>query len=81
MHSRKYAWTLGVVLVIGVVLGIGVVDLSAQTNDPRIGTWKLDVAKSKYSPGPAPQSVMVKVEEGSRQKVELKISQVGAEWQ
>src|SRR3989442_10991505 len=62
MHSRNYAWTLGVVLAIGVVLGIGVVDLSAQMNDPRIGTWKLDAAKSKYSPGPAPQSLMVKVE-------------------
>jgi hypothetical protein len=62
MNSRNHAWTLGVVLAIGVVLGIGVVDLSAQMNDPRIGTWKLDVAKSKYSPGPAPQSVMVKVE-------------------
>src|SRR5437899_11391945 len=62
MHSRNYARTLGVVLAIGVVLGIGIVDLSAQMNDPRIGTWKLDVGKSKYSPGPAPQSVMVKVE-------------------
>jgi len=62
MHSRYYAWTLGVVLAIGVVLGIGVVDLSAQMSDPRIGTWKLNVAQSKYSPGPAPQSLMVKVE-------------------
>ena len=31
-------------------------------SDPRIGTWKLNVEKSKYTPGPAPQSVMVKVE-------------------
>jgi hypothetical protein len=23
-------------------------------NDPRIGTWKLNLAKSKYTPGPAP---------------------------
>jgi hypothetical protein len=67
MHSRNYAWTLGVVLVIGVVLGIGVVDLSAQMNDPRIGTWKLNVAQSKYSPGPAPQSLMVKVETAAGQ--------------
>ena len=62
MRTRNYAWTLGVVLAVGVVLGIGVADLSAQTSDPRIGTWKLNVEKSKYSPGPAPQSVMVKVE-------------------
>jgi hypothetical protein len=67
MHSRNYAWTLGVVLVIGVVLGIGVVDLSAQMNDPRIGSWKLNVARSTYSPGPAPQSLMVKVEAAAGQ--------------
>ena len=24
--------------------------------DPDLGTWKLNVAKSKYSPGPAPKS-------------------------
>ena len=62
MHSRNYARTLGVVLAIGAVLALGVADLSAQMSDPRIGTWKLNVEKSKYSPGPAPQSVTVKVE-------------------
>ena len=30
--------------------------------DPRMGTWKLDVAKSKFSPGPAPQDLTLKVE-------------------
>lgn len=25
-------------------------------NDPQVGVWKLNVAKSKYSPGPAPAS-------------------------
>jgi len=35
---------------------------SAQP-DPRIyGTWKLNVAKSKFSPGPAPKSLTVKWE-------------------
>jgi hypothetical protein len=29
--------------------------VAAQSN-PILGTWKLNVAKSKYSPGPAPQS-------------------------
>lgn len=31
---------------------------SAQTNDPVIGTWQLNVAKSKYTPGPGPKSEM-----------------------
>ena len=30
--------------------------------DPALGTWKLNVAKSKYSPGPAPKSAMVTYE-------------------
>lgn len=30
--------------------------LWAQTADPVIGTWELNLAKSKYDPGPAPKS-------------------------
>ena len=30
--------------------------------DPVIGTWKLNVAKSKYSPGPAPKSATIAYE-------------------
>ena len=29
---------------------------TAQSKDPFVGTWRLDIAKSKYSPGPAPKS-------------------------
>lgn len=31
--------------------------------DPAVGTWKLNVGKSKYSPGPAPKSATVTYEE------------------
>lgn len=31
--------------------------------DPNIGTWKLNVAKSKYTPGPAPKSATITYEE------------------
>ena len=30
--------------------------------DPAIGTWKLNVAKSKYSPGPVPKSATITFE-------------------
>ena len=30
---------------------------NAQSKDPFVGTWKLNVAKSKYSPGPTPKSI------------------------
>jgi hypothetical protein len=31
-------------------------------SDPQVGVWKLNLAKSKYSPGPAPKSGTVKIE-------------------
>jgi hypothetical protein len=30
---------------------------NAQSADPFVGTWKLNVAKSKYTPGPTPKSI------------------------
>src|SRR2546421_7563383 len=62
MHSPWRTLTLGVVLALGVVLGADIANLSAQARDPRMGTWKLDVAKSKVRPGPSPQGLTLKVE-------------------
>ena len=31
-------------------------------SDPHVGVWTLNVAKSKYSPGPAPKSATTKIE-------------------
>ena len=62
MHSPCRTLTLGVALALGTALATDVANLAAQARDPRIGTWKLNVAKSKFSPGPAPQSLTVKVE-------------------
>jgi ribosomal protein S18 len=42
------------------LLAFGVALWSA---DPTIGTWKLNVAKSKYSPGPPPKSATITYEE------------------
>jgi hypothetical protein len=33
------------------------VAVTAQSKDPFVGNWRMNVAKSKYSPGPAPKSV------------------------
>ena len=69
MRSPWRALAFGVVVALGVVLGADIVSLSAQASDPRIGTWKLNVAKSKFS-GPAPQSLTLKVEaSGQGEKV------------
>ena len=45
---------IGVFTIFAIMLAAGSV-LLAQ-NNPFVGTWKLNVASSKYDPGPAPQS-------------------------
>ena len=56
--------------VVIVILGAAVAALSAQNPDPRIGKWTLNVAKSKYDPGPAPKSQTLTVEQaGQGEKV------------
>jgi hypothetical protein len=52
-HMRRLLLTLA----LGTMLAaFGVVHLAAQAADPLVGTWELSIAKSKYSPGPAPKS-------------------------
>jgi hypothetical protein len=51
--------------VLGLALAIFAVSTTsvwAQASNIGMGTWKLNVAKSKYSPGPAPKSITVKFE-------------------
>jgi len=45
-------------IIVGAVLSVGGVAPAAAnaTADPTEGTWTLNVAKSKFDPGPAPQS-------------------------
>jgi histidinol dehydrogenase len=50
------------VFALAVVVFVAFATLSAQSTDPRIGSWKLDVVKSKYDPGPAPKSAVLKIE-------------------
>jgi hypothetical protein len=41
---------------------IGTVVMSARAaDDPAAGTWKVNLAKSKYTPGPAPKSATVTI--------------------
>lgn len=48
---------LGMLLFVVLLVSVGV---GAQDN-PLVGTWKLNLAKSKYSPGPAPKSGTTKI--------------------
>ena len=46
-----------VTLGVGLALVLSRVVISAQGTDPLVGTWKLNVAASTYSPGPPPKSL------------------------
>ena len=59
MRARTSWATLGVVLTAAALM---VGQAAAQTADPRAGTWNLNVAKSKYNPGPAPKSQVLTIE-------------------
>src|SRR5579863_9582909 len=45
------------------LLGILTLGVTLTAADPAVGTWKLNVAKSKYSPGPPPKSATITYEE------------------
>ena len=55
--SRRFSVCFGIAAFVVLALGVGV--MAADSN---IGTWKLNLAKSKYSPGPAPKSQTLKIE-------------------
>jgi hypothetical protein len=52
-------------VVVGIGLGSMTARVSAQAADPLTGTWTLDLAHSKFSPGPAPKGVTLTFEEGA----------------
>src|SRR5262249_27403048 len=49
-------------LAILVTLSSLTVSSSLRAADAALGSWKMNIAKSKYSPGPLPQSASVKYE-------------------
>ena len=56
--KRTCLWVAFVGIFAAVLAGT----ILAQPTDPQVGTWKLNLAKSKYSPGPAPKSATTKIE-------------------
>ena len=57
----RATWTrlaVGIGFTVAVALSVSA---TAQPPDPFVGTWKMDVAKSTYKPGPAPKSLIVDI--------------------
>lgn len=51
-------------LLVALAIDVSAAAASPQsgTADQQSGTWKMDPAKSKYNPGPAPKSITLKIE-------------------
>ena len=56
MRVKKMAVALCVVVCAALLLSV-----AAKAADPQSGTWKLNTAKSSYSPGPVPKSLTLMV--------------------
>jgi hypothetical protein len=57
MRIKMFAAFATTLLLVAFALSV-----SAAATDQQSGTWKMNPAKSKYSPGPAPKSVTVKID-------------------
>src|SRR4029450_9109888 len=72
--QRQFALVFALVVIS--VLALTTVVIAADNN---IGTWKLNLAKSKYSPGPAPKSQTLKIEAWGDDGVRYTADGVGAD--
>src|SRR5713226_1399394 len=57
MRIKMFAAFVTTLLLVALALNI-----SAAAADQHSGTWKMNPAKSTYSPGPAPKSISVKID-------------------
>ncbi len=57
MRIRRFAVFVTTLLLLALAANV-----RAAAADQQSGTWKMNPAKSKYSPGPAPKSVTLKVD-------------------
>ena len=69
---------ISVLLCAALLVGLVVSTSSAQAPDPLVGTWKLNLAASKYSPGPPPKSAVVKIETAGT-GIAVAVDSVGAD--
>lgn len=60
----------GISLAAALLASTVILAAQADQNSPFTGTWKLNVAKSKFSPGPAPKSETVTIASDRKVSVE-----------
>ena len=65
--------------IIPLLLTMLVASISLRAaDDPRIGTWKINFAKSRFNPGPPPKGMTVKFEPNGNNGVKVTIDTVEA---
>ena len=82
MHEKMRRGTLSVVMGAALATVLSGVSI-AQASEPLIGTWKLNVGKSKFDPGPGPKSATVTYEaagQGLKVTVDTESSSGPAHW-
>jgi hypothetical protein len=62
--TRKAVANCTLIVVATLAVGVGKVIL-AQAADAHVGTWKMNVSKSKFSPGPGPKDMTLVFTAGS----------------
>jgi hypothetical protein len=72
--QRQFAFVFALVVIS--LVALTTVVIAADNN---VGTWKLNLAKSKYSPGPAPKSQTLKIEAWGDDGVRYTADGVGAD--
>ena len=65
-------------VVVAIALAAAPLAASAAAPDPAFGTWKLNVAQSKFSPGPAPKSATRTYKDGAG-SVAMSVTTVAAD--
>lgn len=66
-------------MICAAMLSVCAISLPAwAADDPQLGTWRLDVAKSKYVSGTPPQSTLVTVAPYGKDGVSLTVNTVNA---
>ena len=49
-------------IIVAVIITCALASVAVAADDPFVGTWKLNPAKSKFDPGPAPKGQTLKVD-------------------
>lgn len=58
MRIKKYAGMVTILLVMALAASV-----ATRADEPHSGTWKMNPAKSKFSPGPANKDMTLKIDE------------------